>query len=250
MISSIIAIVATVLTVAQQPSSSAQAPTLSATAVRAERAPDIDGRDNDAVWQTAPRYLQFRQFQPKVDIDPSFKTEFRAAYDDRNLYVFVRMFDPHPDSIMHALSRRDQRGPSDQIKLLIDSYNDKRSGYELAVNPDGVKRDFAMSNDGNEDASWNGIWDVATRVDSLGWTAEFRVPLSQLRYQKSTTAFGFGIWRDIERFAERSSWPLWSPTKNGLSSQLGRLDGLSGLSVEQRVEVTPYAVTKNVQRIM
>jgi hypothetical protein len=185
-----------------------------------------------------------------VDAEPKFQTEFRAAYDDRNLYVFVRMFDPHPDSIMHALSRRDQRGPSDQIKLLIDSYNDKRSGYELAVNPDGVKRDFAMSNDGNEDASWNGIWDVATRVDSLGWTAEFRVPLSQLRYQKSTTAFGFGIWRDIERFTERSSWPLWSPTKNGLSSQLGRLEGLSGLSFERRVEVTPYAVTKNVQRIM
>jgi hypothetical protein len=252
-ISTALAIVATVLSVTQQPPPTppgGKAPTLSATAVRAERAPDIDGRDIDAVWQRAPRYSGFRQFQPKVDVDPTFQTEFRAAYDDRNLYVFVRMFDPHPDSIMHALSRRDQRGPSDQIKLLIDSYNDKRSGYELAVNPDGVKRDFAMSNDGNEDGSWNGIWDVATRVDSLGWTAEYRIPLSQLRYQKSTTTFGFGIWRDIERFTERSSWPLWSPTKNGLSSQLGQLEGLSGLSVERRVEVTPYAVTKNVQRLL
>ena len=92
------------------------------------------------------------------------------------------MFDPHPDSIMHALTRRDVRGSSDQIKLLIDSYNDKRSGFEFAVNPDGVKRDFSMSNDGNEDDSWDGVWDVATRVDSLGWTAEFRIPLSQLRY--------------------------------------------------------------------
>ena len=251
MISPAIAIVATVLSVMQQPTPPAGQPaTLSATAVRAERAPDIDGRDADAVWQRAPRYSGFRQFQPKVDVDPAFQTEFRAAYDDRNLYVFVRMFDPQPDRIMHALSRRDQRGPSDQIKLLIDSYNDKRSGYEFAVNPDGVKRDYSMSNDGNEDDSWNGIWDVATRVDSLGWTAEFRIPLSQLRYQKSTTTFGFGIWRDIERLAERDSWPLWSPTKNGVSSQLGRLEGLSGLSVERRVEVTPYAVTKNVQRIM
>jgi len=224
---------------------------LSATPVRATRAPDIDGRDIDAVWQNAPRYSEFRQFQPKVDIDPSFKTEFRVAYDEKNLYAFVRMFDPHPDSIMHALSRRDVRGPSDQIKLLIDSYNDRRSGFEFAVNPDGVKRDFAMSNDGNEDGSWNGVWDVATTVDSLGWTAEFRIPLSQLRYAGGkTNTFGFGIWRDIERYAERDSWPLWSPTKTGLSSQLGRLVGLSEITTERRVEVTPYAVTKNVQRTM
>lgn len=221
-----------------------------ATAVRAEQAPRIDGRDDDAVWQRAPRFSNFRQFQPKVDVDPSFRTEFRVAYDDRNLYVFVRMFDPHPDSIMHALSRRDQRGPSDQIKLLIDSYDDKRSGYELAVNPDGVKRDYSMSNDRDEDQSWDGVWDVATAVDSLGWTAEYRVPLSQLRYAPGRThTFGFGIWRDIERLAERTSWPLYSPTRNGLVSQLGRLRGLKGLSSARRVEAVPYVVTKNVQRV-
>jgi hypothetical protein len=147
------------------------------------------------------------------------------------------------------LSRRDQRGPSDQIKLLIDSYDDKRSGFEFAVNPDGVKRDFAMSNDGDEDGSWNGVWDVATVVDSLGWVAEFRIPLSQLRYAPSPThTFGFGIWRDIERFRERSSWPLWSPTRSGIASQLGRLTGLTGLTSDRRLEVTPYVVTKNVQR--
>ena len=221
-----------------------------AIAVHADRALSIDGRDNDAVWLTAPRYSQFRQFEPKVDVDPSFRTEFRVTYDAKNLYVFVRMFDPHPDSIMRALSRRDQRGPSDQIKILIDSYDDRRSGFEFAVNPDGVKRDFSMSNDGNEDDSWNGIWDVATTVDSLGWTAEFRIPFSQLRYTKSeSNTFGFGVWRDIERYRERVSWPLWSPNKAGLSSQLGRLSGLRGLNVERRVELTPYVVTKNVQEL-
>jgi hypothetical protein len=233
---------------AAQPSPAAAS--TSATAVRAERAPAIDGRDADDVWQQAPRYSAFRQFEPKVDVDPSFQTEFRVAYDERNLYVFVRMFDPHPDSIMRALSRRDVRGPSDQIKLLIDSYDDKRSGFEFAVNPVGVKRDFAMSNDGNEDPSWNGIWDVATTIDSLGWTAEFRIPLSQLRYAKrDVNTFGFGIWRDLERYRERSSWPLWNPTTAGLSSQLGRLTGLAGISAERRMEFTPYAVTKNVQRV-
>jgi hypothetical protein len=230
------------------PAASTARPT--ATAVRTERAIAIDGRDSDDVWQRAPRHTGFRQFEPKVDVDPSYQTEFRVAYDERNLYVFVRMLDPRPDSIMRALSRRDVRGPSDQIKILIDSYNDKRSGYEFAVNPDGVKRDFVMSNDGNEDGSWNGIWDVATIVDSLGWTAEFQIPLSQLRYQKSdANVFGFGVWRDLERYRERSSWPLWNPKVTGLSSQLGMLVGLAGISAERRLEFTPYAVTKNVQRI-
>ncbi|MBW3554812.1 MAG: hypothetical protein KY466_14970, partial [Gemmatimonadetes bacterium] len=98
--------------------------------------------------------------RPRADAVPSFRTEFRVAYDERNLFVFVRLFDPHPDSIMHALSRRDVRGPSDQITVIIDYYADRRSGFEFAVNPDGVNRDFAMYDDGNEDESWNGpgVW--------------------------------------------------------------------------------------------
>jgi hypothetical protein len=92
------------------------------------------------------------------------------------------------------------------------------------------------------------VWDVATNVDSLGWTAEFRIPLSQLRYTAGTTTFGFGIWRDIERYRERSSWPLYHPQRTGLSSQLGRLDGMSALTTARRIEATPYVVTKNVQR--
>jgi hypothetical protein len=234
---------------APRPSPPAVSAVATAAAQRAARPPLIDGRGDDDVWRTAPRFSGFRMFEPRVDADPTHQTEFQVAYDEKNLYVLVRMFDPHPDSIMHALTRRDVRGPSDQIKLLIDSYDDKRSGFEFAVNPDGVKRDFAMSNDGNEDASWDGIWDVVAVVDSLGWMAEFRIPLSQLRYAPAARhTFGFGIWRDIERYKERSSWPLWSPTRSGLSSQLGRLTGLTGISNERRLEVTPYMVVKNVQQ--
>lgn len=221
----------------------------SAPAVRTTQPPRLDGRADDPAWLAAPRMSGFRTFEPRVDEEPRLRTEFQVAFDDKNLYVLVRMFDPHPDSIMHALTRRDVRGPSDQVKLLIDSYDDKRSGFTFAVNPDGVKRDYSLSNDDDEDGSWNGVWDVATAIDSLGWVAEFRIPLSQLRYAPSEThTFGFGIWRDVERHRERSAWPLWSPTRSGIASQLGRLTGLQGITSDRRIEVTPYVVTKNVQR--
>jgi hypothetical protein len=218
-----------------------------AVAIRAERAPVIDGREDDPVWRTAPATAEFLEFQPNEGKTPRFRTEFRAAYDDRNLYVFVRAFDPHPDSIMKALTRRDVRGPSDQLKVMVDAYHDRRSGFEFAVNPSGVKRDYAMYNDATEDQSWDGVWDVGTRVDSAGWTAEFRIPFSQLRYaNKPEHVFGLGVWRDIERFKERTSWPLYRGSQGGVSSQLGQLRGIRDITPFHRLEVVPYAVAKNV----
>ena len=218
-----------------------------ATAVRTVHAPLIDGRDDDEVWRTAPAITQFREFQPKEDGDPRFPTEAKVAYDDRNIYVFIRAFDPHPDSILKLLARRDVRAATDQLKIMIDSYHDRRSGYEFAVNPAGVKRDYAIYNDQQEDDAWDAVWEVATAVDSLGWAAEFRIPLSQLRYvPRGTNTFGFGVWRDIQRYPERVSWPVYRNSQAGISSQLGELTGLVGLPSPRRPEVAPYVVTKNV----
>jgi len=231
-------------TPAPPPDSSARA-----MAIRAESPPVIDGRDDDPAWRAAPATDDFREFQPTEGKTPRFRTEFKAAYDDRNLYVFIRAFDSSPDSIMRDLSRRDVRGSSDQLKVMIDSYFDRRNGFEFAVNPLGVKRDFAMYNDRDEDESWDAIWDVGTRIDSAGWTAEFRIPFSQLRYANAPAhTFGFAIWRDIERYKERTSWPLYSSNVNGLASQLGRLEGIRGISAPRQLEITPYTLTKNVSR--
>src|SRR3989475_326725 len=220
----------------------------SAVAVRADRPVVIDGKDDDPVWRLAPAITAFREFQPKEDGDPRFATEAKVAYDSRNFYVFIRAFDPHPDSILKLLARRDVRAATDQIKIIIDSYHDRRSGFEFAVNPAGVKRDYAIYNDGQtEDDAWDAVWDVATTVDSLGWTAEFRIPLSQLRYAPAASnTFGFGVWRDIQRYTERVSWPVYRASRPGFPSQLGEVQGLIGLSSPRRLEVTPYGVTKNV----
>ena len=98
----------------------------------------------------------------------------RVTYDDHYLYIRARMFEPAPDSIISALSRRDVRTNSDQFGLVIDSYHDGKTAFEFYTNPAGVKRDYYVSNDQNEDEGWDAVWDVATRIDSVGWVAEFR----------------------------------------------------------------------------
>lgn len=225
------------------------APTVSLTRAAASpavRAPIIDGSDADAVWSTVTPITGFRVFDPKEDGDPTMPTEVRVAFDAENLYAFARMFDPHPDSIVSLLSRRDVKTQSEQIKLMIDSYHDRRTGYEFAVNPAGVKRDFYTYDDSREDITWDAVWDVATRIDSLGWTAEFRIPLSQIRYPSAAEhTFGLMIMRDIVRTSERASWPLYRRSKRGIASQFGELTGLRGLGSPHRLEIAPYVVTKN-----
>ena len=218
----------------------------SLTAVRTESPPVLDGRDDDAIWAQTPLITGFREVRPSEDAEPRQKTAARVAYDARNLYVFVRAYDTAPDSIIKLLSRRDVQTASDQIIVMIDSYHDRRTGYEFAVNPMGVKADYAIYDDGNEDSAWDGVWDAATLVDSLGWTAEFRIPLSQLRYPSgSTRTFGFLIWRSIQRYTSQMSWPLYRQSKTGFVSQFGELNGLTDLAPPRRAELTPYVVAKS-----
>src|SRR2546429_885807 len=222
-------------------------PSNSAAARRAVRAVVIDGKDDDEVWREAPAITAFREFSPREDGPPRFPTEAKVAYDDRNFYAFIRAFDPHPDSILKILARRDVPAPTDQLKIVIDSYHDRRTGFEFAVNPAGVKRDYAIYDDNREDDAWDGVWEVATTVDTLGWTAEFRIPLSQLRYAHAdSTTSGFAVWRDIQRYTERVSWPVYRQSQSGFASQLGDVTGRVGLGARRRLEVAPYMVTKNV----
>jgi hypothetical protein len=222
-------------------------------ATRADVAPLIDGRDDDAIWRVAPGITAFRQWRPTEGKAPrpGFKTEAKIAYDASNLYVFVRAFDPHPDSIIKLLERRDTYTSSDMIWLFVDSYRDRRTGYEFGVNAAGVKMDMAIYDDGNEDSAWDAVWDVATTIDSLGWTAEYRVPLSQMRYSSDRShIFGFLIDRNIYRYSERVSWPLLRQSKPGFVSQFGALEGMDDLETPRRLEAVPYVVTKHATEVV
>lgn len=221
----------------------------SATVVSRAEAPEIDGRDSDPIWAKATPITDFRQYVPVEDGAPSLRTEARVAYDERNLYVFVRAHDPRPDSIVSLLARRDVWTASDRLHVLIDSYHDRRSGFEFSVNPAGVKIDAVIINDTQEDGAWDGVWDAATRIDSLGWVAEFRIPFSQLRFAPGEElTFGLAVLRDVARSGERISWPVLRRTRPGIASQFAELRGLRGVGASRRMEVSPYAIARDRSR--
>jgi hypothetical protein len=209
----------------------------SATAVRA------GGDLSDAFWQTATPIDAFVQREPREGAAPSQRTEFRVAYDATTLVVKVRAYDTDPDKIVTYLTRRDLDSPGDWIHVFVDSYHDRRTSYEFAVNPSGVKVDTYWFNDGNRDDSWDAVWDVSVSRDRQGWSAEFRIPFSQLRFTPSeSSTFGFAVVRQIGRLNETATWPLLPRSASGFVSSFGDLGGLSMGASPKRLELVPYAV--------
>ena len=202
------------------------------------------GELSDDTWRTAQAADAFVQREPKEGGAPSQRTEFRVAYDASTLFIRVHAFDTDPDRIVGYLTRRDTDSPSDWIRVLIDSYHDKRTAYEFAVNPARVKQDRYWYNDNNRDDSWDAVWDVKVSRGSTGWTAEFRIPFSQLRFNPSESlTFGFAVSRSIGRLNETSTWPLLARSATGYVSSFGELNGLSMRGSPKKLELVPYAVT-------
>jgi hypothetical protein len=205
----------------------------------------LDGELNDDVWRRADVITDFRQRDPKEDAEPTYRTEARVAFDREALYVAVQAFDPEPNRIVGHLTRRDNASPSDWLRVIVDSYHDRRTAYEFAVNPAGVKQDKYYFNDGNEDLGWDAIWDVAVSTSAEGWRAEFRIPFSQLRFPDNPSpVFGFAVMRQIARLNELSTWPLIAKSRNGFVSQFGDLTGLHVAGSPRRLELVPYTVAE------
>ena len=203
----------------------------------------VNGELNADVWRSVPAIDTFLQREPEDGAKPSERTEFRVAYNATTLYVKVRAFDRQPDRIVSYLTRRDQNSPCDWIRVFIDSYHDRRTAYEFAVNPSGVKFDRYWFNDTNNDDSWDAVWDVAVSREADGWSAEFRIPFSQLRFAPGEEkVFGFAVAREIARTKETLTWPLLSRKANGYVSSFGDLGGLSVVASPKRLELMPYTV--------
>jgi hypothetical protein len=211
--------------------------------------PVIDGSLDEAAWEAAPPVTGFVQQRPNPGTPGSERTEVRVLYSDRAVYVGMRLYDSAPDSIAAQLARRDATGLySDWAHVLIDSYHDRRTAFRFSVNPRGVKRDILHFDDTREDAGWNAVWEVATQIDSLGWTAEFRIPLSQLRYRTpepgEEVVWGINFLRDLARREERTWWAPIPPNVGRLVSLSGELHGLRDLPALRRLEIQPYTVAR------
>jgi hypothetical protein len=221
----------------------AGAATLEAVAIVTSGAIVVDGQLDERTWELAPTITEFVQREPAEGSPPSHLTTARVAYDASALYVALRAFDAEPERIVGLLTRRDQQSPSDWLKVVVDSYFDHRSAYEFAVNPVGVKRDRYYYNDGPSDDSWDAVWDVQVARDPEGWTAEFRIPFSQLRFNNNEGGpVGFAVIREIARLNEISTWPLLSRNANGFVSQFAEMDGIRLGGAPQRFELMPYTV--------
>lgn len=210
----------------------------------------LDGKLDEPVWQTAATATGFVQRQPRNGDAASQRTEVRIAYDAQALYVGVRNHDTAPDSIAQQLGRRDADDIyADWFYVGFDSYGDRRTAFVFGVNPRGVLRDQYLFNDSDDDDSWDAVWNVAARVDSAGWTAEFRIPLSQLRYDVRGTIgavrpWGLNFSRVIARHGEESFWSPTPADAPGFVSRFGTLVGLDSLHPPARTEFVPYVRTQ------
>jgi hypothetical protein len=215
-------------------------------AVRAQpQAIRLDGQLDEPAWAEAPALGDFIQRDPDEGRPATQRTEVRVLYTDDAIYVGVRAYDTEPDRIVGRLTRRDEDSPSDWIIIGIDSYHDRRTGFAFFVNPAGVKRDIYLFNDTDSDDSWDAVWDVATARDAEGWSAEFRIPFSQLRFASAEShTFGFQVHRKITRNNETSMWRLVPKNAAGEVSLWGELSGFEGLRPPRRLEVLPYTVGK------
>jgi len=218
-----------------------------ATAARRTSPIRLDGRLDDSAWTAARPITDFRQVDPDEGQPASQRTEVRFLFDDDALYVGARMFDTEgARGVTTRLVRRDGSFDSDYFEIVIDGFHDHLSRAFFDVNPSGSKDDYIGIGTSCCDPSWDPVWEAATRVDSAGWTAELRIPFSQLRFSRdSVQVWGLQVRRFLKRRDEQDQWSFWGKTESGGPSRFGHLLGLRMNGPQSKLELLPYAVSKS-----
>jgi len=208
------------------------------------KAPTIDGQIDEPAWNIVEWTTDYTEWQPDVGTAPTEQTKMKIVYDDKNLYVAFKCYQADPSTIEKRMGRRDDF-PGDWVEINLGSYNDDRTGFSFTVSASGVKGDEFISNNGNFDGSWNPIWYVDTQIDEDGWTAEMRIPLSQLRFGDShEQVWGLQSTRRYFNNEERSTWQSIPANPPGWVSEFGELRGLIGLKPQKQLEIQPYTVAQ------
>ena len=226
-----------------------------ARAVRVDQGPNIDGELDDAVWSSAALIDLFIQQEPNEGAPATERTEVRLLYDESNLYLGVYAYDSSPSGIVATEMRRDSPRilEEDNFQIILDTFEDSRSGYMFVTSPLGAKleqqvfeegegRTFGLSSNINRD--WNGVWHVSTRQTSDGWIAEIAIPLVTLRFPANEQqSWGVNFMRNIRRKNEQAFWaPIPKPYSVTRVSLAGSLQGLESLNRGLDLRIKPFAV--------
>ncbi len=207
--------------------------------------PVIDGYIDEDVWTHGEWYGGFTQHEPNNGAVPTQNTEFMIAYDKDYLYAAFKLYDTEPEKIITRVTRRDNI-QGDWVAIGVDSYFDKRTAFIFTLSASGSKMDMVMTENGDrEDSNWDPIWWGKSHRTAYGWSAEFKIPLNQLRFNKDDElTWGLQVARYIHRNQETDFWQHVPKDAPGFVHMFGVLTGLRGLTPKRQVEVMPYVVTK------
>jgi hypothetical protein len=215
-----------------------------AVAVRTDTKIRIDGHLNEEAWQTAATIYGFRQTEPDEGESASESTYVRILYDDEALYVGFWCYDKEPDRIIKQLTRRDRWPASDRVAIRIDSHHDHRTAYFFGVNVSGVLCDILLYDNDMDDDTWDAVWTASTKMTDWGWTAEFEIPYSALRFSKTEEyIWGINLSRNIPRRNEDARWQFVPSSETAGVSRFGHLAGIKGIEPPGRLETMPYLVS-------
>lgn len=221
-------------------------------AARASQSISIDGLLTEHSWGQAVHVGGFQQFEPDEGEKATEATSVRLLYDDHSLYVGVICLDSDPELIAYQLTRRDRSAQADRFSVMIDSYNDQSTAFLFSGSVSGVKTDGVLSHDGLVyDVQWDAVWDFAVSLQADGWSAEFEIPFSALRFSDQDTEYVWGInfRRYIARKKETDEWvmvPRSEAPQGTISSvsKMGNLSGITNINPPLHVELLPYHVSK------
>jgi hypothetical protein len=173
-----------------------------------DQAVRVDGWLNEADWARADSISTLYMVEPVVKGSPSFQTIVKILLTPKNIYLGIICMDDQPEDIVAFSKARDSElEDEDYLKVILDTYQDGRSGYIFAINPYAARYDALVSNNGeSENPNWDGAWDAQTRIGDRFWSAEIRIPVSTLTYNKSLDSWGFNVERRIQRFLEVNRW--------------------------------------------
>ena len=222
-------------------------------AVRVSEPLRIDGKLDEQVYSTIPPITDFIQTLPAEGKVSTEKTEAWVMFDDDYIYVTGKMYEDVPPEKWTANEmRRDtsQLRQNDMFGFLVDTFHDRRNGYNFYTNPLGGFADQVVTDEGNPNVDWNPVWEVRTGRFEGGWIAEMAVPFKSLRYNSGTNqTWGIQLRRSIRR---KNEWTHLTavPASTGGSTSIFRVSraatlvGLDLPPASKNIEVKPYGITK------